>query len=254
MSEVESEIFSVILIAAVLAVFLIVLVVMFVVNYQRKVWKQESTVKELKLEHQKSMLESAHDAIEATQKRIATDLHDDLGASISTAKLFLQELEGGDKVADILTNSMTSLRRIVNDLMPPSLAEFGLQVALEELMNSVNQSNALVLQMDWMGESVVLTNKVELAVYRISQELLNNSLKYSKASRISLTVTVDEGELNLAYKDNGVGFDPAKVKMNVGLLNMRSRAESVGGTFAYRSSEGSGFLAKLEVPIQQTEN
>lgn len=240
--------------ATILAVVLIILVVVFVVNYQRKVWKQKSIIKQLEVEHQKNMLESAHEAIEATQKRIATDLHDDLGASISTAKLFLQEIEGGDKVDEILSKSMKSLRRIVNDLMPPSLSDFGLKVALEELISSVNQSESIVLEMDWMGEPVKLSDKVQLVVYRVVQELLNNTLKYGQASNVSFSIYVDNSEFNLAYKDNGVGFDPAKVKMNVGLLNMRSRAESVGGKFEYRSSIGAGFMAKLEVPILHTEN
>ncbi|NVK05537.1 MAG: hypothetical protein HWD92_11985 [Flavobacteriia bacterium] len=253
MSEAESEILDLFLASAVFVVMFIALIIVFVINYQRRLWRQNNKMRQMEADHQKSMLESAHAAMEVTQKRIATDLHDDIGASISTAKLYLKEIEGGEQVSEILTKTMTSLRRIVNDLMPPTLADFGLKPALQELVQQANQTDALKVELDWMATQKRYPEKVQLVVYRVAQELLNNSLKHSKASFIGFSVSQDGDILLMGFRDNGVGFVPSEVEMNVGLLNMRSRAEAVRGNFEYRSSPGSGFQARLEIPISEVK-
>ncbi len=248
MSTEDHEILNLFLTSTLIVLVMVTLVIVFVVNYQRKVWKHKSRLRDLELEHQKSMLESAHEAIETTQKRIAADLHDDLGASISTAKLQLQEVEGGEGVNKVLSSSLQSLRRIVNDLMPPTLSDFGLKAALQELTSNANHSSVKV-ELDWLAESDIFEEKTQLIIYRISQELLNNSLKHSGASVISFTVLEEEGMFNLEYADNGNGFDPQTVPKNVGLLNMASRAQVVGGTFNYKTALSKGFKARLEMPL-----
>lgn len=94
------------------------------------------------------------------------------------------------------------------------------------------------------------TSCISHVVYRIAQELLNNSLKHSKATFIGFSISQEGGVLQVGFRDNGIGFVPSKVKLNVGLLNMKSRAQAVSGTFEFRSSPGSGFQARLEIPLE----
>ncbi|NVK29083.1 MAG: sensor histidine kinase [Flavobacteriia bacterium] len=247
MSDTDREILNLFLTSSLIVLVLVALVIVFVVNYQRRLWKHKSQLRDIEIEHQKDLLSSAHEAIEATQKRIAADLHDDLGASISTAKLQLNNLEGGEGVNEVLSSSLTSLRRIVNDLMPPTLADFGLKAALQELIKNANQGSIQV-ELDWLASSNKYDSKTEIVLYRIAQELLNNSLKHSGATHISFTFTDDESVLQLEFHDNGKGFNPQTVKKNVGLLNMASRAQVIGGVFTYRTSPNSGFNAQVSIP------
>lgn len=248
MSDTDREILNLFLTSSLIVLVLVALVIVFVVNYQRRLWKHKSQLRDIEIEHQKDLLSSAHEAIEITQKRIAADLHDDLGASISTAKLQLNTLVGGESVNAVLSSSLQSLRRIVNDLMPPTLADFGLKSALQELVNNANLGT-LNVELDWLSPTERFESKTELVLYRIAQELLNNSLKHSEASQISFTFTEDEGEAQLAFHDNGKGFDPQNVKKNVGLLNMASRAQVIGGNFSYRTGPNQGFSAQVSAPV-----
>lgn len=252
MSETDREIITLFFTASLIILVLVALVIVFVLNYQKKVWQQKSRLHDLETEHQKRLLIAAHNAIEATRKRIAGNLHDELGANISAAKVQLQSArkdEGSlDKAGDILDESIISLRRIVNDLLPPTLERFGLKAAISELC-SLTTTSELTVQLEWLGDDLKLDDSIQLAVFRIAQELLNNSLKHAEASAILFTISTDDTHLNLSYEENGKGFDIASAVRNVGLDNMQSRATMLQGTFEFKSEPNKGFRAMLEVPL-----
>lgn len=256
MSESDQEIVSLFFSASLVILMMVALVIVFVLSYQRRVWRQKSAMQALEAEHQLNLLASAHKAIEATRKRIAGNLHDELGANISAAKVQIQSAQKDekslDKANEILDESIVSLRRIVNDLLPPTLERFGLKAAIAELCAQSTTSD-LSVQLEWLGESEKLEDSVQLPVFRIAQELLNNSLKHANASAILFTISVDETHLSLSYEENGRGFELASAIRNVGLDNMQSRAAMLHGSFEFKSAPSEGFKAMLEVPLVTNE-
>ncbi|TNE30990.1 MAG: hypothetical protein EP346_02100 [Bacteroidetes bacterium] len=256
MSESDQEIVTLFVSASMLILMMVALVIVFVLSYQRRVWRQKSAMQALEAEHQLNLLFSAHKAIEATRKRIAGNLHDELGANISAAKLQLQNAKSDEasleKANEILDESLRGLRRIVNDLLPPTLERFGLKSAISELCAQATTSE-LSVDLEWLGEEVDLDDSIQLPVFRIAQELLNNSLKHAQASVILFTVSTDETHLSLSYEENGVGFNVDHMVRNIGLDNMHSRAAMLHGSFRFKSAINEGFKAIVEIPLPQKE-
>jgi signal transduction histidine kinase len=179
-----------------------------------------------------------------------------VGAMLSVVKMnvSLFERKCGDIKAKELANEtkshlddlITQVRRISRDLMPLSLEKLGLAIACEELAGWINKSGIIKVDF-WCSRGVRrLESKKELAIFRITQELLNNSIKHSGASQISLKIRFSKTGFVLAIRDNGRGFETDKLlKTGLGLKNLESRAKILGAKYKIDSSPGKGTRAFL---------
>lgn len=238
----------------------VLLIIVFVMNYQRKVLNQKNELKAIEAEHRLELLGASLEARELEQARIAKDLHDDIGALLSTAKLHSGQIANsnqietiqniGSNLQEVLNEGVLSVRRIVNDLLPPTLQSFGLKAAVEELTTRVNQAQAFNLQSHFNWTDHRLPKDIEVALYRMSQEMVNNTLKHAQAERAMLDFALEEDVVHLEYRDNGVGFDPSNNKKNLGLQNLSSRSEVLNGRFTYETAPGKGFKATIEIPLK----
>jgi len=205
-------------------------------------------------------LKNTIQAQEKERKRIAQDLHDEVGVMLSVVKLNVGRIE--KKIADAKPRQMASetklylddvvnqVRRISRDLMPHSLEKLGLSFALEEMVNWINKSEQIKIEFSKQGEPFRLDKKIELGVFRIVQELINNALKHSKASKIIIKVRYAEKYLALSVTDNGLGFDIAKLENSgLGLKNLKSRSGLMGGEYKMRSFPGKGTCAVLKLIV-----
>ena len=227
----------------------------FFVTYQKRMLKKQLELNETKARQQEEILQNTISAQEKERKRIAQDLHDEVGAMLSVVKLNVGRIEkkSEEPVAKelaaetktYLDEVITQVRRISRSLLPPSLEKLGLYFALEELANWVNKSEQLKIICWKSGDQFRFESKKELAVFRIVQELLNNAIKHANANTIQINVRFSPNKnLMISVSDNGKGFD-LKEKMNagLGLKNLESRSQIMDAKFKLKSTPGKGTTA-----------
>ena len=196
---------------------------------------------------------------EDERHRLARELHDELGALLTAAKLDVARLksrlgEVSPEVAERLKHLSEGLnsgialkRRIIEDLRPSSLSNLGLVAALDILVREWGARSET--RVDAEFEPVSLSASGELTVYRFVQEALTNVTKYAHATEVQVRLDAENGNVRVSVRDNGVGFDTAAPRTSAhGLLGMRYRLESEGGQLQMRSSPASGTLIRAELP------
>mgnify|MGYP005815592209 CR=1 FL=1 len=198
---------------------------------------------------------------ENERKRIALELHDGLGQSISAINLnlnaFEPELEKfNKKVQSIYTNlkstlneTMEEIRSISYNLTPRILEDFGLGKALENLVETLNNPDSIKLSLSLHGDLVKLDKSLALAAYRIVQELVNNALKHANSTEINIHVVRVKDGLNLLIEDNGKGFVHSQKTMGLGLSNVKSRVDILKGSLHIDSNEKSGTSVSIIIPL-----
>ncbi len=246
-----------ILLAGIVGMLLLsVALVVFFIVYQRRIFEQQRIRLAEEQAHQKQLLTAAVEVQETERRRIARDLHDDIGSLLSATRLYLRQLKpdsSPEKSASIQTESLNILdeiiqntRRITHDLLPPVLEKFGYQAAAEDLCERVGKSGGMKVVFSGGSNQRRLEGKQEIALYRVLQELVNNTLKHAKASEIEVMNSWQGDTFKFRYRDDGKGFDPLSVKSGgLGLRNIESRTTLVGGHLDWMSAPGRG----LEVNI-----
>lgn len=229
---------------------------MFFITYQKRLLKKELEINIIKARQQEEILKNTILSQEKERKRIAQDLHDEVGAMLSVIKLNVSLFERkaeNEVIRDFAVETKTYLddvilqvRRISRALMPPSLEKLGLAVAVEELTDWVNKSGVIKVEFWQSGNVSRLGSKTELAVFRVVQELLNNAIKHSKASVIQVKMHYGSSFFSISVRDNGVGFEPEKlVKTGLGLKNLESRTQLLKARMKLNSAPGKGTTAIL---------
>jgi signal transduction histidine kinase len=197
-------------------------------------------------------------AQEDERLRVARELHDSFGQTLASILLGLKIVEQQKTLADVrgrvadlrevTAEAAAEVRRISLELRPVALDDFGLVVALERLAREVEERGGPRVETD-LGLADRFSHEVETVFYRVAQEALNNAVRCADASRISLSLAADAGQIRLAVEDDGVGFDPQSVDgEKLGIVGMRERAELIGGRLEVKSSPGAGTAVELTVP------
>jgi two-component system, NarL family, sensor kinase len=233
-------------------------VVVFFFFYQKKVLHQQLILSELKTSYQQELLHNNIEQVEAERKRIAADLHDELGGIFSTLKLKINQLDAAGQnegiVAEsrvIIDSGIGSVRRISHAMAPPALEMFGLADALESLCQK-NNTPELELEFDAPADFPRLGQKPELGIYRMAQELINNAIRHSAATKITLSLTRSEKAACFRYEDNGKGFDLAILQESkgLGLKNIEARASHIQASIEWHSAAGKGMKTIVTVPLE----
>lgn len=228
----------------------------FFITYQKRLLKKELEINKIKTGQQQEMIKNTVQAQEKERKRIAQDLHDEVGAMLSVVKLNINRLEkksSGEIPKNLVHETkayiddvITQVRRISRALLPPSLEKLGLFNAIEELAKWVNKSNQIQVECFKSGETYRLNIKNEMAAFRIVQELLNNALKHSEASQIVVKTRFSNNYLAISVADNGVGFEVNNLEQRgLGLKNLQSRSELINASFKMKSAPQKGTSAVL---------
>ncbi|RMG58704.1 MAG: sensor histidine kinase [Bacteroidetes bacterium] len=227
---------------------------------QGKLRREQLKAQAARLAHQEELLHSNILTQEEERGRIAKDLHDEVGSKLNVLHLYLHQLrkkapDAQDSIQDMLSvinDTIHTTRRISHDLLPPTLASFGLQVAIEELCERVEQAHAMEISFTAEGDRPSgIAPIVELNLFRILNELLSNTLKYAQASQVHIHLWQQPGQLRLQYRDNGRGFDstdPAHQK-GLGMQNIQSRLQMMAGELDLHSAPGEGVRVQLSVKL-----
>ena len=199
---------------------------------------------------------------EKARSRFSKELHDGLGPLLSSAKMSLTALareEHDAEQREIITNTtyvideaIRSLREISNNLSPHVLNDFGLARGVQNFIDKSAAMHDVKIRFTTNLRSERFDTDIEVILYRVICELINNSLKHAACTSINLSLSQSGTSLALDYSDNGRGFNPqAMMDCGMGLSNISSRINSLGGTFEITSSKGKGMRAAIRVSTQE---
>lgn len=232
------------------AVLLITIVIIWIIN-RRRLEKEKQFSKDLAFEKEIG-LQKTLAAQEEERKRIAKDLHDGIVQDIVAIKLNLNS-EGTVNKTDLigkLDKTAAEIRELSHQMMPYALKELGLIDAIEDLCNKLLPAANINYEIEVVGD---LKNRfpeiIEITIYRVLQELLNNLIKHSGASQMNITFTLRNKFFTIIMEDNGKGFETNKKSSGIGISNMKSRISSLNGEMKIESEIGQGTMFIIKIPI-----
>jgi signal transduction histidine kinase len=241
----------------------IVAILIFLFTYYSQRTRKNRIINEQKikqLEEEKKLLAARFlvEGQEEERKRIAKELHDGLGVLLSSAKMHFTTLRDKtpenkpliDKAAKLLEQATGDVRRISHNMMPGLLTKYGLFDALEDLFEQVDEMKGIHASMIVEGEQRRLKENTEIMLYRIIQEMVNNTLKHAEAKNIRLEIILEPERMNVDYKDDGKGFDAdEKIKTkSIGLTSIQSRVKFLNGEVTIQSEENKGSHFNIKIP------
>lgn len=242
--------------------FLIVLGVLLLNRqFHRKLYRQKLEKEKLKAQHRFELLQSTISVQEEERRRIARDLHDELGAALSMTRMHLVQLGGQtaireaglnarvEQVQAMAEQALAATRRISHALMPPQLESFGLLQTLEAVAADINRLGPLHAAVGTDGSFLRLPSAIELGVCRIALELINNTIRHAEASRIEIFLAVKRTRLHFRYCDNGKGLPADLPVKGIGLRNIEARTHAMNGTLHMGNRGSGGMQALIEIEL-----
>lgn len=229
------------------------------ITEQRRLKKE---LEEHRLQQQKLITEITINAQEKERNEIGKELHDNVNQILATVKMFLNmakdeasmRKELVDRSFENVNHAISEIRKLSKSLVTPSLTDMGIKEAVEELAEEINISGNLHIDLDFESkESKEISSGIQLMLYRIIQEAVNNILKYARASNVLIRLTTDSGTIAMTIQDNGVGFNPSKKVKGIGLKNIKSRIEFYSGTLNIITSPGNGCTLEIKLPYKSEE-
>lgn len=230
------------------------------VMYAHKLFRYIARMNRYRQTVNKRILTAVLRTEEKSRSRFAKELHDGLGPLLSSAKMSLSAIsrEGMDdercaiveNTSYVIDEAIRSLREISNNMSPHVLIDFGLVRGIQNFIQKCAGMHDVKIRFTTDLRSERFDADVEVILYRVVCELINNSLKHSGCTEISLSLSQGNGRLSLDYSDNGRGFDPqAMMDCGMGLSNISSRVHSLNGTFDIRGKKGKGMSAAVRIGV-----
>ncbi len=262
-AEVQKRYYQVILLAtgSILA-SLIAGLLFFLFRYNKRLHLHRLQL--IRKEQETRRLQAMIEGEEKERKRLARELHDGLGAVLSTAKMQISALSDNvpavylshsySKAEHLLDEACRSVREISHNLTPDILEHHGLEFALQYLCDSITKAHGLEADFISYGLEAAIPEQASIAVYRITQELLKNITQHSAARSVIVQATLEDGWLHLVVEDDGRGFElNGDFTGGIGLNNIRSRAAYLGGRVSIDSEPGEGSTFNIDIPVDRKE-
>lgn len=214
--------------------------------------EHEKLVKDFEKRHMAALLEGQ----EKERSRIAKDLHDGLGQTLNAIKMNLR-LQGtkGDEVdtlSQLIDEAIQESIRISENLLPAKLKDFNLATCLRSLCNNIDRTSHVPVSFEALGNAGDIDQSQKINFYRIAQEAINNAIKHAQASAITVQLNEEDDRVQLTIEDDGKGFEKNTTydqSLHHGLVNMRERAEIMGGKLTIESDTARGTLIIVEAPV-----
>lgn len=245
------------------ALLLIIISLLSFRNYKNKQKLQQQRISELEKEKQLTATELILQGEEKERARLAKDLHDGLSGMLSGVKFSLQNMQGYlvltpdnqqsfERSLDMLDSSINEIRRVAHNMMPEALVRYGLDTALKDLCTEINKSDIIKIVYQSMGmENVAIEQTRSVVIYRIIQELINNTIKHAAATEMLVQVLRENTKLIINIEDNGKGFDANYLSDSKGMgwTNIRSRIEYLKATLNLQTALNKGTSVNIEMNI-----
>lgn len=214
-------------------------------------------------QHELNLLNAVVQGEEKERMRLSKELHDGLSPLLSSVRNHLEVLNVSfnqlnerekkyfSNSISLLNNALDEVRTMSKDLMPSSLEDYGLITAIKQLCERLDKINNVKILFYSNVRKERFDRSVEIGLYRIAQEIINNALKYSKSDNISVQIVSHSTSLVLSIEDNGIGFLPeTNMEKGLGLRNIKSRVKSLNGFVTIDSRMQKGTSITVEVPIK----
>jgi len=251
-------------------ILILIIAMLSIGNYRKNQQLQQQQIAELEKERQLLATEAVLKGQEEERNRLAKDLHDGLGGMLSGIKysfsnmketliMTTENMQGFERGLDMLDSTINELRRVAHSMMPESLLKFGLNAALKDFCTSINSSSVLkVIYQSHDANNLDISPTASVTIYRIVQELLNNSIKHAAATQVLVQLNKEDNKLLLTVEDDGKGFDiaslqEAKVRTDgsvgrgIGWTNIKNRLDYLKGKLDIQSAPGKGTSVNIEI-------
>jgi PAS domain S-box-containing protein len=225
--------------------------------------KAAETALERSHEELRELSSAMHEVREAERLRIARELHDELAQWLTALKMDVSWLssrlpreqaplvEKTEKMKVLVDTMVAAVRRIAADLRPVMLDDLGVVPAMEHLLHGLSERTGILVSLDVGSGDLDLGEPLSSALYRMAQEALTNVVRHAEATEARVEMRIEAGNLVLAVRDNGKGFDPevAERKKSYGILGIRERAHTLGGRSRVVPLDAGGTLVEIVVPM-----
>lgn len=269
MQDKFQEVYVVLIIGITLALLLVGFIVTILYLYQRRQHRQEQELALVKDQFDRELLQSQLEIKEATFKNIAQELHDNIGQMLTVVKFSLagMRLPAGDPNFETIQESKQILNKAIFDLSDLTksmhtdrIAQIGLVEAIRFEMEMLGKMKLFETSFTLSEGNYHFDSQKEIFLFRIFQEILNNTIKHSKASMVSVAVICsDKGKFTFVVSDNGLGFNVHEKQQSdsrvagVGLKSMINRARLIGANVSIQSKPGDGTSVTVELPLQKEQ-
>ncbi len=266
--------FPVQLLRAGLAVVIAVYVIRFMRSFDTEIQQQISHLQKLQLDEAQKreemrggLIKQIVAAQEAERQRIARELHDETGQSLTAIGLGLRGIStqiGNEntkvtqnmrKLEAMTTNSLNELQRMIANLRPAHLDDLGLAAAIRWYVNDLRNHTDIDIHLKFEGDEVKVSDEVKIALYRIIQEAITNAIKHSQATNVFINLNFLDKRVMVEIEDDGVGMDMSRFNTQKhsswGLLGMQERTKLLNGSFIIDSKVGRGFRISASLPYKQ---
>jgi len=245
------------------AVALLVISLLLYRTFLQKQKLQLQRINELETERQLTATEAVLKGEEQERTRLAKDLHDGLGGMLSGIKYSFNTMKGNlimtpenaqafERSMDMLDSSIKEMRRVAHNMMPEALVKFGLDTALKDFCTDIHNAGALQLAYQSIGlNGVTIDQTTAITIYRIVQELINNTMKHAAAKTALVQVTKTDNQLTITVEDDGRGFDKAILiqAKGIGWSSINNRVEFLKGKIDVQSEKEKGTSVHIEINI-----
>jgi signal transduction histidine kinase len=226
-------------------------------HFQKNLTAQKLQQEALKAVHQNDLLRSSIFAQEEERKRIAQDLHDEVGSIISIMRMHLMIMEeqstagpeGLGNVRRLSDNALASIRSISHQLMPPQLETFGLTDTLKTLVGPIGKAGGLSIDIGDPESTRDLSWIINLALYRIIMELINNTITHAGAGEVTISIRRDNRYVICHYKDDGKGLPEKYGGKGLGHKSIEGRVRALEGQLEMGNGSTGGFSAIIRIPL-----
>ncbi len=256
----EVDIYFSFFIGTFLFLLLAIALILFFLVYRKRLFEQELQLEKKESHHRLELLKNTIEITEQERKRIASDLHDEIGSHLSSIRMALNNINAkligqpeiiklSNDGKEAIDQTIESVRTISHNLLPPGLDLFGFINTASDLCQKL--SNTSGIQITFNADFAKrFSADVELALYRIIQELLTNSFRHASPKTIAINVLNSPDNISINYRDDGKGFDydPLSPQKGLGIRNIESRIMVLNGQLSIDTQPGNGFLATITVP------
>lgn len=249
----ETKIILLVVVGTAAVMLMAFTVVFFVFLYKRRVLENELKISALKSQHQQDMIAAALRSQEEERNRLGRELHDSVGATLSSVKMNIQvsiEKKSTQPLApmlEFLNDTIQQVRKISHQMMPIVLKKYGLEKAIEDLFEKT--ANEQLSTHVAIAELINLSEEDQMLVYRIIQELMSNSLKHGHVSALKISGKRTPDCYVLEYADDGIGYPESVIKKSegMGMYNILTRAQALNATVHFSNGQNGGAVTQLAI-------
>lgn len=241
--------------------FIVSILILLQAKSQNRILLQKKELAEKEIAHQQELTRVLIASQEQERKRIGMDMHDEVGTVLAALRMSIEKINEAtpeqiptliNRSKQSIDNVINSVRRISHNLSPIIKGINGLRSCIEDIVDNVNRSGSIKMTVNYDDEIIwtLLTEDMQLAIYRIVTELINNTLKHAQARYITLNFHYTTDAVIIKYKDDGVGLPAEGIGIKgMGVSNIRSRCNAMNATYMLDASEIKGYAVNIMIPV-----